>query len=560
MRKILSLVILSALAACAAHSTSAGGAIKPKSAFLKIGAQAPAFTAQTIDGRQVSLASYHGKTLLLLFSTTWCGPCRGETADVVRLYRQLNSPNVAFLRVDPQEDVQTVRAFAEEYGETYPIALDPKASIADSGYDVGPEAFPTAYVIDPNGIVRGVQLETYQYTNYIRAAAKGKSYVAPVSPQARAVLSKLNPSRFNFKGNETQIVAQIKVAQGTIDQAEAGAPRDMDFHPVFAEERAITNKMIAALQPVARSKAGKEELLTLELGVNFDKALGMDQGAAARQAQIAAANEARALLAMNPANLSAEDQLVTTLAIAKHSSEALQIAQAYAKRYPGLQTYGTMSWYYEYTKNVPMEAFWQGKLVQAEEKQAAAAPTDMNFESVDENARYLASLQAQTGQTRQAMQNYQLAMLWIQKIKHPTRFTQLDIQDVETGELALRLQGRTRGTAIFIEPWSGAPLPGSSPNTIKYRLVVASQPNTNVQLRAMRYASGWIPSFCSNNLCSPISRLVTVPTSGALMLEFQMVPNDPSAPRISPVTVVASGGGSSATTSLTTRYTTTGGS
>jgi peroxiredoxin len=550
----LALVLLQA---CGGQSHSAGTSSGAQSQFLKPGDPAPAFSAPTIDGKQVSLADYRGKTLLLLFSTTWCGPCKAETADVIRNYHALTSPKVAFLRIDTQEPLDTVRAFAAEYGEPYTIALDSTGSIAKSGYDM-PPAFPIAYVIDPNGIIRGSMLETPQYAEYIHAAERGKTYVAPVSPQARAVLAQVDPSKFTFKGNEATVVRQVTAAQAAVNAAEAKAPPGMDYHPLEVRERAILDKEIAALRPVARSLPARKLLLSTEFERSEDS-----ETVETPQPEVMAIERnnvkyGEALLALSPTDFDTEERVVISLAVSKQTAKALKLAESYARRYPNATTFGAVAFVYEGTKNVAQQVYWESKVLQLYEQQVAAAPTDTNLNNLEFQYKYVGQLEGQLGHVQRAMQLYQDSLATSARIKHPNRFVALDVQDVEAGELALRLEGKTHGTAIFIEPWSGAPLPGSTANTIKYRLVVAAEPNTNVQLRAMHYASGWIPSFCNDNLCSPISRLVTVPSSGALMLEFQMVPNDPNAPRVSPVTVVASGGGTTATTSLTTHYTTGG--
>ncbi|HTU56876.1 MAG TPA: hypothetical protein VMF89_00555, partial [Polyangiales bacterium] len=376
---------------------------------------------------------------------------------------------------------------------------------------------------------------------------------AVLSPAERAILNELDPKHFVFGGSEAVVVAQVTAAQARISAIEQQAPPDMSFKPVFARERAIDGKMIAALQPVARSVAARTLLLTIELGQAEDIPLEAST-AMQKKAQRLEVKYAKALLALHPADVQVTFQLVSALTMLGHPGQGLQYARMYAHKYPGATTYQTMAWYYEFNKNVAEQALWEGKLLQLQRRQAATEPTDANLESVADQARYLGSLEAQLGQTQRAMQLYRYALGTIAHIKHPSQYVQLDIQDAESGELALRLAGKTHGVALLIEPWTGAPLPGSTSNTIKYRVVVVAQPNTSVQLQAERYASGWLPSFCSDNLCSPIRRVVSVPSSSVLTIEFQMIPTGAQAPRASPVTVLASAGGSAASSSVVARY------
>ena len=53
---------------------------------VKVGDVAPAFAFKTLDGKEVKLADFKGKYILLDFWATWCGPCRGETPHLKSVY------------------------------------------------------------------------------------------------------------------------------------------------------------------------------------------------------------------------------------------------------------------------------------------------------------------------------------------------------------------------------------------------------------------------------------------------------------------------------------------
>jgi cytochrome c biogenesis protein CcmG/thiol:disulfide interchange protein DsbE len=107
---------------------------------------------QTLDGEILTLEGLEGKVVLVNAWATWCPPCVLEMPGFQRVYEDYRDQGFTVLGISRDEgDPDAVRAFLEEKGITYPVAMAWQASLKGFG-EVG--GLPTSYLIGRDGKVK----------------------------------------------------------------------------------------------------------------------------------------------------------------------------------------------------------------------------------------------------------------------------------------------------------------------------------------------------------------------------------------------------------------------
>ncbi|HEX6047239.1 MAG TPA: TlpA disulfide reductase family protein [Pyrinomonadaceae bacterium] len=78
---------------------------------------------QAASGGPIKLSNYSGKVMLVNLWATWCGPCRMETPELVRLHKEYQD-RVQFVGLsteDPVASAQKVQEFIKQYEVDYQI-------------------------------------------------------------------------------------------------------------------------------------------------------------------------------------------------------------------------------------------------------------------------------------------------------------------------------------------------------------------------------------------------------------------------------------------------------
>lgn len=115
-----------------------------------VGRDAPLhFTLKDMNGADVQLASYKGKVIILNFWATWCGPCKAEIPDLVKLQAQYPD-DLAVLGFSVDDTPEKMKPYASEYNINYPLLVgDGREDVQDA---YGPLwGIPVSVIIDRDG-------------------------------------------------------------------------------------------------------------------------------------------------------------------------------------------------------------------------------------------------------------------------------------------------------------------------------------------------------------------------------------------------------------------------
>ncbi len=120
----------------------------PSAAFT--GKPAIDFELKDLKGRTHSLKSLRGKTVLLDFWATWCGPCRITMPQVAKIHREYRDRGVEVMSINVGEPAKKAADYLTKNGYTFTSLLDEDRAVS-TRYRI--DGIPTLVVIDPAGTV-----------------------------------------------------------------------------------------------------------------------------------------------------------------------------------------------------------------------------------------------------------------------------------------------------------------------------------------------------------------------------------------------------------------------
>lgn len=110
------------------------------------------------DGTAFKLEDYKGKVVLVNLWATWCGPCKAEMPELVKLQDEHKDKGfeIIGLNIDDEEDAAMVKSFGEQMGLNYQLAKGEYKLGGDFLKISKVDAIPQSFLIDRDGRLVGV--------------------------------------------------------------------------------------------------------------------------------------------------------------------------------------------------------------------------------------------------------------------------------------------------------------------------------------------------------------------------------------------------------------------
>lgn len=123
-----------------------------------LGAPAPNFTQNDVNGKAVSLSDYKGKYVLVEFWASWCSPCRAESPNLLKQYAAFKDKGFEILGVSVDSDKAKWLEAIKKDGLTWPQISDLKGWDNEARKVYGISGVPANFLINPEGKIIGSHL------------------------------------------------------------------------------------------------------------------------------------------------------------------------------------------------------------------------------------------------------------------------------------------------------------------------------------------------------------------------------------------------------------------
>ena len=136
---------------------------------MRIGMRAPDFHTKDFEGNPVILSQYEGQVVIMNFWATWNDQCLQELPEIKKLYRKLKSPDVQFIGVSSDDNIDDLKGFIRQNNIEWPQICEGMRykGMMSKLYDVN--IIPIIFVLDQKGRVQYIGNSKEKITQIVSA-------------------------------------------------------------------------------------------------------------------------------------------------------------------------------------------------------------------------------------------------------------------------------------------------------------------------------------------------------------------------------------------------------
>jgi thiol-disulfide isomerase/thioredoxin len=149
-----------------------------RSENASVGQAVGEWSLRSLDTGEVrELGNFKGKAIFLNVWATWCPPCVAEMPSIVRLAEKFEGdPNVAFILVSVDKDIDDLQKFVQKQGLKLPIYT----SASPMPAELQTQGIPATFIIDPEQRIQKRQVGSYEWDrlsviDMIKSLTKGST-------------------------------------------------------------------------------------------------------------------------------------------------------------------------------------------------------------------------------------------------------------------------------------------------------------------------------------------------------------------------------------------------
>ncbi|MCU1266601.1 MAG: hypothetical protein JWM21_2919 [Acidobacteria bacterium] len=111
---------------------------------------------KTVDGGTISLGDFSGKVMLVNLWATWCGPCRSEIPELVKIHKEFQAKGfeiVGLSTENPTSSAESVKNFVKSFQMDYHVGwASPEVAVSFMQMTQR-DAIPQSFIISRDGRV-----------------------------------------------------------------------------------------------------------------------------------------------------------------------------------------------------------------------------------------------------------------------------------------------------------------------------------------------------------------------------------------------------------------------